>query len=189
MRRTILIFFLAICWAGGRAWAQDIGVKTNILYWATSTPNLGFEFGLGKRTTLDLAGGYNPWTLDREANRKIRHWMVMPEFRYWFNGRPMVREYVGISALATSYNIKWGEKRYNGDAGGVGLTVGYSLHIMKRMNLEFYGGFGVVLFRHKQYNIYDNLDDYTADGLGKVNAHGYKLLPTKLGVSISYIIK
>ena len=47
MRRTILIFFLAICWAGGRAWAQDIGVKTNILYWATSTPNLGFEFGLG----------------------------------------------------------------------------------------------------------------------------------------------
>ena len=78
MRRTILIFFLAICWAGGRAWAQDIGVKTNILYWATSTPNLGFEVGLGKRTTLDLAGGYNPWTLDREANRKIRHWMVMP---------------------------------------------------------------------------------------------------------------
>ena len=104
MRRTILIFFLAICWAGGRAWAQDIGVKTNILYWATSTPNLGFEFGLGKRTTLDLAGGYNPWTLDREANRKIRHWMVMPEFRYWlcerFNGH-----FFGVHSGYAFYNL------------------------------------------------------------------------------------
>ena len=58
MRRTILIFFLAICWAGGRAWAQDIGVKTNILYWATSTPNLGFEFGLGKRWNLEATLGF-----------------------------------------------------------------------------------------------------------------------------------
>ena len=28
-------------------------IKTNALYWATSTPNLGFEVGLAKKITLD----------------------------------------------------------------------------------------------------------------------------------------
>lgn len=187
MKQIIKILFLVFaCLAGFQnISAQQVAVKTNGLMWLGTVPNLGCEIVTGERTSLDLSAfvGYKPYGKD------IKIVGCQPEFRYWFNGRPMVREYVGISALAASYNIKWGEKRYNGDAGGVGLTVGYSLHIMKRMNLEFYGGFGVVLFRHKQYNIYDNLDDYTADGLGKVNAHGYKLLPTKLGVSISYIIK
>ena len=31
------------------------------LYWSSTTPNLSLEFGLGKRTTLDLTGAYNPW--------------------------------------------------------------------------------------------------------------------------------
>ena len=29
-------------------------IKTNALYWATSTPNLGFEVGLAKKITLDV---------------------------------------------------------------------------------------------------------------------------------------
>ena len=181
-----ILFFVSLCFAGyQQGAAQQIAIKTNGLMWLATVPNLGCEVVTGERTSLDLSAfvGYKPYGKD------IKVVGFQPEFRYWFNGRPMVREYVGISALATSYNIRWGKNRYNGDAGGLGLTIGYSLHLMKRMNIEFYGGFGLVMFRHKQYNIHDNLDDYNADGLGKVNAHGYKLLPTKLGVSISYIIK
>ena len=81
MKRLILGIFLVVWWCGNLVCAQDIAVKTNLLYWATSTPNIGFEFGLGKRTTLDLVGGYNPWTLNKDDNKKIKHWMVMPEFR------------------------------------------------------------------------------------------------------------
>ena len=45
--------------------AQDIAIKTNILYGAlTYTPNLSLEVGIGKRSTLDLSGGYNPWNLN-----------------------------------------------------------------------------------------------------------------------------
>ena len=36
------------------------------------------EFGLGEQTTLELTGGYNPWTLDKEQNKKLKHWLVMP---------------------------------------------------------------------------------------------------------------
>ncbi len=30
-------------------------IKTNALYWATTTPNLGFEIGLSDKFTLDLS--------------------------------------------------------------------------------------------------------------------------------------
>ena len=83
MKKLIFGVFLAVCWCTGTVKAQDIAVKTNLLYWSSTTPNLSLEFGLGKRTTLDLTGAYNPWTLNKDKNKKIKHWMVMPEFRYW----------------------------------------------------------------------------------------------------------
>ncbi len=43
--------------------AQHVALKNNLLYDATTTPNLALEIGLGKKTTLDLYGGYNPFTL------------------------------------------------------------------------------------------------------------------------------
>ena len=49
---------------GGLSWAavaQNVALKTNLLYWATTTPNLSAEFGLGKRTSLELTGAYNGW--------------------------------------------------------------------------------------------------------------------------------
>lgn len=82
MKKLIFGVFLAVCWCTGTVKAQDIAVKTNLLYWSSTTPNLSLEFGLGKRTTLDLTGAYNPWTLNKDKNKKIKHWMVMPEFRY-----------------------------------------------------------------------------------------------------------
>lgn len=63
-------------------------IKTNALYWATTTPNLGFEVGLAKKITLDVSGNYNPWKFGDD--RQIKHWLVQPELRYWlcerFNG-------------------------------------------------------------------------------------------------------
>ena len=84
MKKLILGVFLAVCWCTGTANAQDIAAKTNLLYWSSTTPNLSFEFGLGKRTTLDLTGAYNPWTLNKDSNKKIKHWLVLPEFCFFF---------------------------------------------------------------------------------------------------------
>lgn len=38
---------------------QHITIKSNLLYWATTTPNMGFEFRLGKKLSVDLWGAYN----------------------------------------------------------------------------------------------------------------------------------
>ena len=59
MKKLIFGVFLAVCWCTGTVKAQDIAVKTNLLYWSSTTPNLSLEFGLGKRTTLDLTGAYD----------------------------------------------------------------------------------------------------------------------------------
>lgn len=75
-----VLLFLAI----GTADAQKVAVKTNSLYWLTATPNVGFEFAMAPRWTFEIAGGYNPWTLDKEENIKAKHFLVTPEIRYWF---------------------------------------------------------------------------------------------------------
>lgn len=145
MKKLILGIFLAVWWCGNHACAQDIAAKTNLLYWATTTPNIGMEFGLGEQTTLELTGGYNPWTLDKEQNKKLKHWLVMPEFRYWlcerFNGH-----FFGIHTGYTFYNIsgvripfqgkETADHRYQGWATGLGISYGYSWILGKRWNIE-----------------------------------------------------
>lgn len=39
---------------------QYLALKTNLLYDATTTPNLGLEVSMGKHFTLDVSGNYNP---------------------------------------------------------------------------------------------------------------------------------
>ena len=71
MKRYLIIAVLAFLASMGSASAQKVAVKTNALYWATATPNLGFEFALGERWTFELEGGYNPWMLNAEKNMKM----------------------------------------------------------------------------------------------------------------------
>lgn len=165
--------------------AQQVAVKTNGLMLLAGTPNLGCELVTGEHSSMDFSvfGHYHPYGLDSKLLG------FQPEYRYWFNGRPMIREYIGVAALGATYDMHFGENVYDGDAVGLGITAGYSLSLSKRWNLDFYGGFGAVVFWQKQYYKNDNYEDYFTDGSVKTNAHGYKLLPVKLGVSISYIIK
>ena len=97
----ILLFFFSFGIASN---AQKFAVKTNGLYLATATPNVGLEASMGERWTVEIEGGYNPWTFDKEKNMKIKHWLVSPEFRYWFcesfNGH-----FLGLNANYTQFNV------------------------------------------------------------------------------------
>ncbi|MDR3061299.1 MAG: DUF3575 domain-containing protein, partial [Dysgonamonadaceae bacterium] len=64
-------------------YAPHMVIKTNILYDATSTLNLGPEFYLGRKLTFDLPFNYNSWVLIKD--KEIKHWLVQPELRYWVN--------------------------------------------------------------------------------------------------------
>lgn len=170
--------------AGGQqeAHAQQVGIKTNALMWAAMTPNLGCEVVVGEHSSVDLSvfGHYNPYGINSQVLA------FQPEFRYWFNGRPMIREYIGIGAMITSYDINVNRYVYTGNAMSLGLTGGYAFLLGSNWRLELCGGFGLISFWQKHY--YET-DDYFVDKTVAANSWGYKLFPAKLGVSFTYIIK
>lgn len=110
---------------------------------AAMMPNVGCEFVVGERSSIDLSafGSINIY------GNKAKMIGFQPEYRYWFNGRPMTREFIGVAALGASYDITWGRHIYQGDAAGAGITFGYCFNLNKRLNIECYGGFGAVYFR------------------------------------------
>ena len=183
--RSLMIGALLFCMGQPRVHAQQVAIKTNGLMWLAMMPNAACEFVAGERSTVDLSafGAVNIY------GKEAKILGVAPEYRYWFNGRPMTREYVGIAAMGTTYDITWGRKVFQGDAGGLGLTLGYVMNLSKRLNVEFTGGCGLVYFQQKQYYVNDSFDDYIGAGGVQANANGYKILPLKLGVSVTWILK
>ena len=51
--------------------AQKVAVKSNLLYDATTTMNLGLEVALARKWTLDIPVNYNPWKFD---DARLKHW-------------------------------------------------------------------------------------------------------------------
>ena len=105
MKRQTLIailFALAAVFAP-RAAAQNAGIKTNLLGWAVTNPNLGLEFGTGHRGTINLSGAVNPWNFS--DNKHFHSWIAMPEFRYWFCEK-FTGWFLGVHALGGQYNAK-----------------------------------------------------------------------------------
>lgn len=169
-----------------------LALKTNLLYaGATLTPNLGVEVGLGPRSTFELSGSYNRWhsEKDYDTSRKLAHLAVSAEYRMWlcerFNGH-----FFGVGGFYSFYNVGKNdvpiffekEYRYQGSAVGLGVSYGYHLMLSRRLGLEFTAGVGAV---HMSYDKYEcqSCGAY----LGKIQKTYFA--PTKLGISLVYIIK
>ena len=58
MKKTFLLltFVLLSC----HIYSQVVGIKSNLLYDATTSLNLGVEIALDSKLTLDISGNYNP---------------------------------------------------------------------------------------------------------------------------------
>lgn len=169
-----------------------LAVKTNLLWWAArGTWNIAGEVGLGKQTSLELSGGNNRWNFDGSAenNKKLAHWIIKPEFRYWlcerFNGH-----FFGVHALYSKYNVSGydipllfeKEYRYEGKAYGAGISYGYHLPLSKRWGVEFNVGAGAVQMNYKKY---------ACEKCGTQEGEYKKtyLGPTELGLKVIYMIK
>lgn len=181
----LLTGFLSITGGVNVASAQNIALKTNVLELGALTPNLGFELVTGEKTSfgLSLSGHKNPYGMSSEL------FCVKPEFRYWFGGRPLVREFIGVQALFSTYDITFKDKVFNGDAAGLGLTGGYDFPLSRHWNFELSCGLGLVYFHQKKYFAGDNYDDYFVNESPRANSWGWKLIPIELGVTFTYIIK
>lgn len=134
-----LILSLLLLTLAPRAAAQDFALKTNALYWAGITPNLGFEVALKPKWTLDVSGVYNPWKWSDD--RRLRFWAVQPEVRYWlcekFEGH-----FIGLHAHGGQWYGSWGRHRRDGWMAGGGIVYGYDWILSPHWNLEAALGLG-----------------------------------------------
>lgn len=163
MKKHIFVFFTMLLYSLN-ANSQDVGIKTNLLYTAvTFTPNLALEVGLSNHLTLDIAGGYNPWNLNDDAQtKKLVHWLGELELRYWFCQK-FSGLFIGVHGLGSQFNIS-GKKlpwllgsdsqlyRYQGYGYGGGVSVGYALPIARRWNIEFNLGGGYARLNYDKYD-------------------------------------
>jgi len=143
--------------------AQKLALKNNLLYDATTTPNLALEFSLGKRTTLELGGGWNPWEFS--DNKQLKHWLAQPELRFWtceaFNGFFFGVHGHGGEFNAGGIDLPFGmfpsfEKyRYDGHFYGGGVSIGYQFILGRRWNFEISVGGGYAYLDYEKYDAKD----------------------------------
>ena len=67
-----------------RSSAQTLALRTNLLYDATLSPNLGVEVRLDSTWSAGINVGFNAWDIDKEKNKKWRHLLVSPNVRHYF---------------------------------------------------------------------------------------------------------
>lgn len=189
MRKIICILFLL---TGISLSAQNLAVKTNLLYDAFATVNLGTEIGLSPKWTLDLSANYNGWTFG--DNKKWKHFLVQPEARYWlcerFNGH-----FVGAHLVGGIYNIgnidadfklfgtdfgSLKDHRYEGWMIGAGIGYGYQWLLSRHWSMEAEIGIGYIYTRADKYEC-----AYCGDKVEDNEPHHY-LGPTKAAISLIY---
>ena len=189
----LLIVSICLVVASLTASAQNVVVKTNLLYDITATANLGIEFKVAPKWTVDISGNLNAWTFS--DNKKWKHWVLQPEARYWlcerFNGH-----FVGAHLVGGIYNMgNWNtdftflgtdfgqlkEHRYEGWLVGAGIASGYHWMLGRHWSVEAEIGIGYV---------YTQADKYECPRCGEQlenNKPHHYVGPTKAAVNLIYV--
>lgn len=161
-----------------------VAVKSNALEVAALILNLGAEFRLSPRLSLDVIGHYSPYDYFR-YDRKVRLFAIEPELRYWF-GEPLIKgHFVGLHIPVVGFNIQLGDKeRYqdpNRAAWGVGLSYGYAMPLGRdsRWGVEFTLGVG---YLNVVYDVYEGVCNSKYLETRRMNYFG----PTRIGIDFSY---
>lgn len=187
----LIILFVTMIIALIPARAQDVALKTNLIYDALLTPSVGVEVGLAPKWTVDVSGQINNWDVN---NHLWKQWVIQPEARYWLCQR-FSGHFFGAHALGGQYNFghvdlpfkflgtdfrELKEYRRQGWMVGAGIAYGYSWILDRHWNFEAEIGIGWIYTRYDTYRC--------ADCGKKVKAntpHNY-FGPTKAAINFVY---
>lgn len=144
-------------------------IRTNMLFDALLLPNIGAEFYLGKDWSVLADWMYGWWKTDR------RHWYWRAyggdvAVRKWFGSaakeKPLTGHHIGIYGQIFTYDFELGGRGYlGGKPGGtlwnkmnyaVGVEYGYSLPVVRRINIDFTLGVGYWGGTYHEYVPEDN---------------------------------
>ena len=160
-------------------------LKTNLLYDAMATLNLGFEFGLNEKTSIDVSGSLNPFTFSN--NRKWKHFLIQPEYRIWateryngwFYGAHAHYAFYNAGNLPKPFSSHMRSHRFRGWALGAGVVGGYRYAFDRHWSMEAALGLGYAYFDYERF---------ACAKCGESEGYGHKnyIGPTKVGLSLVY---
>ena len=127
---------------------SQLSLRSNLLRWATLTPDLGVEWRICPSWGIAVNGSWTSWSWN-DKDRRYALWEVVPELRYYL-GREK-RGYLGAMFKAGQFNYKLSTTGKQGDLTGGGITGGYQLKLNKSLSMDFSLGLGYI---HADYDKY-----------------------------------
>ena len=168
-----------------------VAMRTNLLYDATLSPNLGVDVRVDSTWTVGLLAGMNAWDIDKEKNKKWRHMLFSFRARKYVNDSVFHKGYFEADAIYSHFNVgnvkfplglykTVRERRLQGDLLALGGKYGYSWILSRDWRIEAEAGVAIGYAWFKEYDC-----PHCGTYYGKDDR--IFLLP-QLGVNIVYII-
>ena len=161
MKSVFAIFFFSGTLAVGNAKAQEVQLKTNLLYDALIVPNIAAEMHVGKNYSVGLGYWYTWWS----SNPSHRYWRSYGgeiNLRKYFGRQtaknPLAGHHLGVVSQMGMYDVERGSRGYMSDFSyTIGAEYGYAFGISRRLTLDlalavgYFGG---------TYKVYDPIDTH-----------------------------
>lgn len=186
MFRCILFCFLLCSTFLSAQNEKTLYVKGNALLLPVAVINVGFEYQLSDKYTLQMDGLISPWKSFNGNHAQI--YMAHAEGRYYFN-EVFRKWYVGINAGFGLFDLtKWNyigtDKFQRGYNFMLGATVGYQWQLSEKWNLDAFLGGGT------SQGFYHGYADVPARWIRYDDAEGWnrsgEFLPYRGGIMIAY---
>lgn len=161
--------------------SKTVRLKTNLVPWAATIPNLGAEITFGNHWSAALDIWYCPWKISQSHSLKTA--AILPEGRWW----PKTNQkghFLDFHLSVVWYNLRWNSYRYQDidrPLLGAGIGYGYLLKFNPNWGIEFSIGIGIAQSR------YDRFYNITNGALADTRQTFYWGID-RLGISVFYNI-
>ncbi len=160
MRKYLFLLFLTLS-GTSRVAAQDIRLKTNLLYDVLVVPNISAEMHLGKNYSIGLGYWYTWWS----SNPSHKYWRSYGgeiDARKYFGSQAskatLTGHHLGVLSQMGMYDVEFGKRGYMSDFSfTVGAEYGYTFPLSERVSLDLAVGIG---YFGGTYKVYDPIDTH-----------------------------
>lgn len=133
---------------------QQLRLRTNLLPWLATIPNLGMEYVVGNKWSAVLDVWFCPWKIsDRYSIKNIA---ILPEGRWWLK-KNNKGSFFNVHLNIAWFNVRANDYRYQDTSRpllGAGIGYGYRLKLNDRWGFEFEIGAGMANAKYDRfYNV------------------------------------
>lgn len=165
-----------------------IALKTNLLFDLAFMPNVELEVPIGERWSVNGELMF-PWWLFDGDKYCLQILSGGVEGRYWLgnrsNRRVLTGYFFGLYAGGGKYDLQWDKNGYQGEFFiAAGVSYGYSMRIVRNLNLEFSLGIGLLRTGYEHYHARDSYQTLLWQNNGRYTWIG----PTKAKISLVWML-